>query len=411
MQTSSLWQSGSRAVVGSGEPPREADFVVVGAGLLGAMCAYWLARAGSSVVVVERHAVAWGATGRNSGLVIPTTAEAYDQAVLRLGAPTAMAIRQLAAEGAGLLGQVVEEEHLTAEYRPGVFLQLATGEEDAASCLADIEATRRHGFEAAWLDRDQLQPRIGTRLSDTIPGAMMLPGATVNSVALVDGVAAAAQRHGAIICTGVAVEAIRAIGGGKVSVETSHGNITARIVVAAVNAWLSELFPLLGKVIRPVQGQLIATQPMPAMFDCGMAAQVTAHGEYWQQMPDGTILLGGCRSVGAPVTDATAQVPQPEVHQALQGILPSLFPDLTEIGVQRGWAGAMAFTPDWIPIVDEIDESLWAVGGFSGHGMPFGASIGKLLAAHLTGGSPLANLTHLRLDRPTLPDPEAEQLR
>jgi len=72
------------------------------------------------------------------------------------------------------------------------------------------------------------------------------------------------------------------------------------------------------------------------------------------------------------------------------------------VPVQRGWAGAMAFTPDWLPVVDEVAESVWAIGGFCGHGMPFGAAIGKILAAHLMHGSPLAEVGHLRLNRPTL---------
>ncbi len=403
MDTDSLWLTAPRAATDTGDLPKETDVVIAGGGLLGVMCAYWLARAGSTVVLLERHAMASGATGRNSGLVIPTTAEPYDQAVGRLGAPVAMAIRQLAVDGAHLLGQVIEQERISCMYRSAGFLQLAIDADEADRCSAEIKAAHEHSFEATWLDRDALGPRLGTRLRDTIPGAMLLPGATVNSVAVVDGIGAAARRYGARIFTGAAVTAVRRADG-KTLVETTRGQIRARVVVAAINAWLADLVPSLRYVIRSVQGQLIATHPMPPMFACGMAAQITSHGEYWQQMPDGTILLGGCRAAAAPPADPAAQLAQPEVHQALLGVLPALFPVLRQISVQRGWAGAMAFTADANPIVDEIDESFWAIGGFSGHGMPFGASIGKLLATHLSSGSPLASLTHLRLDRPSLLD-------
>ena len=191
--------------------------------------------------------------------------------------------------------------------------------------------------------------------------------------------------------------------GRDVSVQTTRGTLHARLVVAALNAWLADLAPALRTAIRPVQGQMLATFPLPAVFPCGMAAQLTQHGEYWQQLSDGTIVLGGCRSVAPPPADPLAQRPQRTVHQALQNVLPTLFPDLAGVGVQRAWAGAMAFTADRIPVVAQIAESVWAVGGFSGHGMPFGASIGKTLAEHLLNGAPLAELTHLRLDRPSLP--------
>ena len=100
--TSSWWLSASRAAVDDGEPPGEVEVAIAGAGLLGVCCAYWLARMGVSVAVLERQAVASGATGRNSGLVIPTTAESYHQAVGRLGAPVATRVRGLAVQGAGL---------------------------------------------------------------------------------------------------------------------------------------------------------------------------------------------------------------------------------------------------------------------------------------------------------------------
>ncbi len=406
MEASSLWLRASRASVDTGELPGETGIAIAGGGLLGVCCAYWLARMGASVVVLERHAVASGATGRNGGLVIPTTAEPYDQAVDRLGAPVAQAVRQLAVEGARLLEQIVAEERLSVDYRPGGFLQLALGDEQAAQCRAEIDVTRRHGFEAAWLDRDATQSRVGTRLGDHITGAMLLPGATTNSVALVDGIAAAARRHGARVFTGIRVTAIRD-GDRHRLVETTGGTVRARVVVTALNAWLADLVPAWREVIRPVQGQVVATFPMPAMFACGMAAQVTSHGEYWQQASDGTILLGGCRAVAPPPQDPLAQRPQPAVQEALVRVLPTLFPDLPEPGVQRGWAGAMAFTADGIPVVDEVAESVWAIGGFCGHGMPFGAGIGKLLAAHLINGSPLAEVRHLRFSRPTLTEERA----
>ena len=397
----SLWLSASRAAVDSGEPPGETDVAIVGGGLLGVCCAYWLARMGATVTVLEQQAIAGGATGRNSGLVIPTTAEPYDQAVNRLGPPIAADVRRLAGEGARLLEQIVAEEQLSCGYRPGGFLQLALGDQDAAQCRAEIDLAAQHGFEAAWLDRDTVQSCLGTRLRDTIAGAMLLPGATTNSVALVDGILTAARRHGARVFTGIRVTAVRPNDRHTV-LDTTRGTLRARVVVAAVNAWLSDLVPVLRTVIRPVQGQLIATSPMPHMFPCGMAAQLTSHGEYWQQQAGGTILLGGCRSVAPPPADPLVQRAQPEVHQALEHVLPTLFPDIGGIGVQRGWAGAMAFTPDWIPVVDEVAESVWAIGGFCGHGMPFGASIGRILAAHLVNGSPLAEVVHLGLHRPTL---------
>jgi gamma-glutamylputrescine oxidase len=91
-----------------------------------------------------------------------------------------------------------------------------------------------------------------------------------------------------------------------------------------------------------------------------------------------------------------------EVHRALLGVLPKLFPAFGPIDVLRGWAGAMAFTPDALPIVDEVDQSIWAVGGFNGHGMPFGASVSRLLIDSVAAGTRMAGLDPFRVDRAAL---------
>ncbi len=64
----------------------------------------------------------------------------------------------------------------------------------------------------------------------------------------------------------------------------------------------------------------------------------------------------------------------------------------------------MAFTPDYVPIVDHAPSmaNIWIEGGFSGHGMPFGIKLGQLLAHELTGQKSSTELQPFRLDRPTL---------
>lgn len=402
MDAQSQWQTSlHRAPVDDGRIPRRADIVVLGGGLLGICCAYWLAYAGRRPIVLERNVIAAGATGRNSGLVIPTTAQPYQEAVHQHGAAVARAVREVAVDGATLLGRILEEEAISCAYRPGGLVQLALDERQVAFFAEEIAHSRQHGFEASWLDRPDLQRQIGTPLSDRILGGMHLSGALTNSVALVDGIASAARRRGARVHTGVQVTALRTTGDG-VHVETTAGQIHAGTVIAAVNAWLPDLLPQLRDVIRPVQGQLVATTAMPPTFPFGMAAQISPGGEYWQQTPDGTIVLGGCRAVAAAPADPTAQRPQLEVHRALLGVLPTLFPAFGPIEVRHGWAGAMAFTPDALPVVDEVDESIWAVGGFNGHGMPYGASVGRLLADSVATGARVPGLAPFRVDRPSL---------
>src|SRR5437588_389113 len=193
--------------------------------------------------------------------------------------------------------------------------------------------------------------------------------------------------------------------GNGICISTVQGTLSASTTVIAINAWTSDLIPSLGRLITPVRGQVLAYAPLPSIFSTSMSASITPTGEYWQQTVDGTIILGGCRTV-APGYDVGARVslPTPEVQAALERILPRLFPALTGLQVEHRWAGLMAFTPDYLPIADRVSDMphAWVVGGFSGHGMPFGLRLGQLLAETVTSGLPPVALKPFRLDRPTL---------
>jgi gamma-glutamylputrescine oxidase len=116
-------------------------------------------------------------------------------------------------------------------------------------------------------------------------------------------------------------------------------------------------------------------------------------------------LLGGCRAV-APDNDVNARVAQPTaaVQAALEQVFPRLFPALGALRVVQRWAGLMAFTPDYLPIADRVPglPHAWVVGGFSGHGMPFGMRMGQLLAEAAIADSAPAALEPFRINRPTL---------
>jgi len=93
-----------------------------------------------------------------------------------------------------------------------------------------------------------------------------------------------------------------------------------------------------------------------------------------------------------------------EVQAALEQVLPRLFSGLAGLRVARRWAGLMAFTSDYLPIADRAPDlpNTWVVGGFCGHGMPFGVRLGQLLAQAAVDESPPAELTPFRIERETL---------
>jgi gamma-glutamylputrescine oxidase len=404
--STSYWQATApRPAAPRAELPTTADVVVVGGGLLGAATAYWLARAGAEVALLEARMLADGASGRNGGFVVAGTAASYPEAIERHGHTAARAVWALTLENRALLRQTLAEETIDCDYREPGRLHLALGAAQLDRLARVVAALRADDLDAEMLDRAQTQELIGTLIGPQITGGLFeSENALVHSARLVQGLADAARRRGAQICEMTPALELRADGAGML-VRSPRGELRARAAVVAINAWSANLLPELAGLITPVRGQVLAYAPCPPVFRCGMGAAVTPTGEYWQQAPDGSIILGGCRAA-APGGDVgvTSSEPTAEVQTAIEQVFPQLFPELGGLRVARRWAGSMAFTSDSMPIVDRAPDlpGAWVVGGFCGHGMPFGMRLGQLLAEAATSGEKPEALTPFRLDRPTL---------
>jgi glycine/D-amino acid oxidase-like deaminating enzyme len=406
-EPSSYWHdTADRPRLAPPDLPTNVDIAVVGGGLLGASSAYWLARSGATVALLEARAQGAGATGRNGGFVVAGTAQAYPTAIARHGHAIARSVWSLTLESRGLLRATIAEEAIACDYREPGRLHLAIAEGQLAELAQTVAALHADDFAADLLDRQQVQELIGTPLGPEILGGLFTPGdGLLHSARLVQGLADAAARYGALLYEDTPVVGIEITNGDGVLIRTPRGDVRATSAIVAINAWLGELAPALAKRVTPVRGQALAYAPLPPVFRCGMGAAVTPTGEYWQQTPDGIIILGGCRAAapGAEVGLIAAE-PTAIVQAAIERIFPRLFPALDGLHVTQRWAGPMAFTTDALPIADRAPDlpGVWIVGGFCGHGMPFGMRFGQLLAEAATRGVAPAALAPFRLDRSTL---------
>ncbi|MCX6014673.1 MAG: FAD-binding oxidoreductase [Chloroflexales bacterium] len=338
----SYWQETFDLNMPSAPLPARATHVVVGGGIVGSAAAYFLAKAGHKVVLIERIHPAHGATGRNGGFIGTGPAEGYSGAKARLGAAAAQQIYELTVQNGKLARQIMAEEGFDCHFRePGTFnLSLSPADHQAAK--RGVAALNADGYSGQLLDRAQLQAMINTPLGEEVVGASYKPeSALIHSGRLVRGVVEAAITHGATLC--IATVARIDYSNGDPIVVTDKGNIQAQSVVLGLNAW--------------------------SVFSQGMGTDITPTGEYWQQTLDGSIVLGGCRAIAANkdvnlydigITD--------DVQGALDNVLPRLFPKLTGLPITRRWAGLMGFTPDYVPVVDAMPgmHGVWAGGGFCG---------------------------------------------
>ena len=397
----SYWHATQEPFIPDDPLPATADVVVIGGGMLGCWTTYWLAKSGASVVLLEKNAIGWGASGRNGGFLIEGAAVGYERLIELLGLDAARDFYALTMHGQQLAHDIVENEGIDCDLRRTGTLSLALSRDELSAMSTQHQLLGADGFHTELLDRAAMQDYIRTPLAEEIVGGYLAPtGGTLHSSRYIAGLARAAQRHGASIVNADVTSVVTA--GNSTTVHSYLGPIDAGKVVVALNAWTDTLIPEMDGVIVPTRGQILSYKPTRQVFTTATGAEITTTGEYWQQRPDGSIVIGGCRE-DAPQKDSGVRdmVATPDVITKIGQVLPRLFPELHDLDIDRQWAGLMAFTRDGLPIVDhsEFSDNVWYGGGFNGHGMPFGPIIGQLLTTTVLNGQrapELAPLVHTR---------------
>ncbi|MFB4273524.1 NAD(P)/FAD-dependent oxidoreductase, partial [Nonomuraea sp. GTA35] len=152
--------------------------------------------------------------------------------------------------------------------------------------------------------------------------------------------------------------------------------------------------------------EMLAYAPAAPLFRAPTGGSVSPTGEYWRQTADGQIIIGGRRDLDVGFA-TTAQTPTDEVQAAVERVLPGLFPELDLPPVTSRWAGAMARTPDQMPLAGPVPDvpGAWFAVGCNGHGLAFAAFLGHALAQAVIDRHAPDALEPFSPTRPTLNGP------
>ncbi|MET9371744.1 FAD-binding oxidoreductase [Streptomyces griseoflavus] len=384
--------------------PLTCDVVVVGAGMAGAACALYAARAGLEVTVVDRGHVAGGTTGAGEGNLLvsdKTPGPELDLALLST---------RLWAREARELGAAVEYEAkggLVVAETPEVLDRLRTfaDAQRAAGVTADpVPAGRLH----------DLEPRLASGLA----GAVHYP----QDAQVMPALAAAhlLRASGARLLTGREVtRVLRAPDGSVRGVRTDRGDLRAPAVVNAAGTWGGELADRAGVFlpVLPRRGFVLVTEPLPPrirhkVYAADYVADVASDSAALQTSPvveataAGPVLIGASRErVGF---DRSLSLP---AVRALAAGATRLFPFLSRVRALRTYAGFRPYLPDHLPAIgpDPRASGLFHACGHEGAGIGLATGTGLLIAQALTGRAPDLDLTPFRPDRFPRPTKEAER--
>lgn len=389
---------------------------VIGAGVCGVSAALAAQRRGESVVILERHTLASGASSRNAGFLMRGAACHYAEAVELYGRSAARDLWRFTE--ANLEGLRREGCESLASYRrvPSMLLALrgngtdlrpvwSPSDEYASSNRAGLERSltlmREDGLDAEWIDTGSKHPDDAAWRSGLVACALVNPhDASVNSFELMSMLAAKLSAHATIAAKVAsplvenqevfAIERQRQGQGQGFVVRAADFSVRARHVLVCTNAYASLLLPGFDELVKPRRGQMLALEAqgrtLAASYYCNDGS------EYFRQAADGTIVVGGCRTYFADEEVGFEDRTTGSVQGALESFARAMLGfGADPLPITARWAGTMGFSPDGLPLIGPVPGSSssssssslvpsakrpvptpWFCGGFTGHGMSMG---------------------------------------
>jgi D-hydroxyproline dehydrogenase subunit beta len=388
-------------------PDRDAvcDVVIIGAGIVGAACAYYTARAGLDAVLVDRGPLAGGTTGAGEGNLLLSDKSPGPE--LDLALLSARLWQEIAAEPFG--------REIEFELKGGLVVAADSVGSDALYALA--EQQRHSGVEAQHVAADELGA-LEPQLAPGFAGGMFYPqDAQVQPALATAHLVAAARRAGARLRIGETVtRLLRTPDGAVRAVATNRGEIHTSAVVNAAGVWGGEVAALadVALPVQPRRGFILVTEPLPPLirhkvYAADYVANVASDSAQLQTSavvegtPSGPVLIGASRErVGF---DRSASLP---VLRRLAAQAIGLFPMLAQVNAIRAYAGFRPYLPDHLPVIgrDPRVPGLFHACGHEGAGIGLAPATGHLIARALLGLPDEIDLSAFRPDRFPVPAQE-----
>ena len=370
-----------------------ANVVIIGAGVTGLSAAWWLAREGVSVTVLDKGVVGYEASSRNGG-----GATHYQSPLFH--------------EEQRLWPQMDELLGYPTEHRPERIV-LATNEahftryKRTAAILAEL------GYKADILDAKQAREAVPLAGDNAVGAVHIHTGGQANPQRTVQAFAWAAQDFGAKILQHTPALGIEMRGSRAAGVRTADGVIGCDQLVVAAGPQSGILLREIGidLPLAPARAEMIVTEALPLMPVGG----TDGNGLYGRQTLRGNLAYGGGWHEWMDELPLHGKLPRPStpVLQHLSLRLAQLFPKAAHARVIRSWAGIVENTPDGRPVLDRPENpGNVTIATMSGVGFGLSPATGHALRDLVIGGQcSFADISKLSLSRFKNLDPDWRRIQ
>jgi gamma-glutamylputrescine oxidase len=365
-------------------PPRpslasdlDVDVCVIGGGLAGLTAAREIARSGWSVVLLEAGRLASGASGRNTGFVLPGFAADPETIIARVGFERAKDLWSLSQAGLDYVRSTIQGvPGIDAENGWLYVSKVDNGDEFQRS--AELLGTL--GCEVETWPTEHVRDVL--RSARYFHAIHYLRALTIHPLNYALTLAAAAERDGARIFENTQVLAIDPAGVRK-RIVTSAARLRASSVVLAGNVQIKGLLPRIASTLIPITTYVIATAPLgPRLAEAvgyrGAVSDTDLADNHYR-------IVGGDRLMWSGRATVWPREPRRYV-EALTADIGKTYPQLGKVDVDYAWAGTLGNTVHRMPQIGELGPGVWLASGFGGHGLNTTALAGNLIARAVVGG-------------------------
>ena len=366
-----------------------AEVVIIGGGIIGCATAYYLAKRGVDVIVLEgSDHIGNGGSSRNGGGVRQSGRDPRELPLVMYGIKN-------------FWPTLSEELEADCEYHQDGNLRLGKSEKHRQILEGLTERAQKAGLDVTMIDGDEVR-RINPYLSGEVTCASWCPtDGHANPLTTTLGYYKTARKLGVRFITGENVTELRKRKGRLVEVITENNRYGAGSVVLAAGLGSRELAATVGIDIpmQPAMLEALVTEAQPPMFDQMLG---TAEADFYgHQTKHGSFVFGGSSGLEGFTRDNGTPICYSKTAPCICRGIMKYFPHLADAKIVRTWAGWMDKCADGVPVLGTVEEvpGLILAAGFTGHGFGIAPAVGDQLAELIVTGNTTVDISELHYDR------------
>lgn len=368
---------------------KAADVIVIGSGVIGCAAAYYMAKKGMSVLVLDQdESVGNGGSSRNGGGVRQSGRDPRELPLAIYGVEN-------------VWPTLSDELGVDVEYHKEGNLRLGKTETHKQILTGLTEKAVACGLNVRMIDAEEVR-KINPYLSEEVTCASWCPtDGHANPLTTTLGFYKNARALGVVFHMGEKVVKLEKVHGKLRRVCTKTTVYEADQVLVAAGYASRFLTQTVG-IDVPMREELIealVTEAEPKMFPQMLG---TADADFYgHQTNHGSFVFGGATGMESTVldngTNRTSSLTAPCICRGIMKYVPKL----ADAKIVRTWAGYEDLSIDGIPVISKVEEvpGLLLACGFTGHGFGISPVVGQLLAQLAAGETPMLSLQEFRYDR------------